>query len=111
MNNYPYRIFQGPVLPFVGGLLVGGIFGKNNNNNQVQPQPMYPPYYYQVPPYPVYPPYQPIPQPNQPAQQLNIYNPNYGPKIMQATPEQVYYPSVEQIYYLNEPTLIHYNNE
>lgn len=90
MNNYyPYRFFQGPLLPFVGGLLVGGIFSPKGNNNNFQPQPFYPP---NQPPM-NQPPINIYPQPLPPVQY--IYPPIYP-----------YPPSSDSIYVLNDPSFI-----
>lgn len=89
-NSYPYRIFQGPILPFVGGMLVGGLV-TNNKFNQPTPQPMYPVYY---PPYPIQYP-----------TQTNIYTPSYIPPYI----NQVQYPTSDNIYVLNEPNLYSIN--
>lgn len=55
-NNYsPYneQRFIGPVLPFIGGALIGYIVGRPNINTGSYYQPYYP-VYYQYPPYQYY---------------------------------------------------------
>lgn len=70
-NSYSNNRYGGFLWPFVGGLLVGGLFAptKTGNGffNQQQPAP-----YYQ--PYPVY--YQPYPYPYQQAT-IPYYQPSY----------------------------------
>ena len=56
-NNYGPQRFGGLLLPFLGGLLIGGLFIPKQNNVP-QPYPQYPPYQYPQY-YPVYT--QPIP--------------------------------------------------
>ena len=51
-QEVPENRFAGLLLPFIGGLIVGGLFIPKINN---QPPQQYP--YYQAPPYP-YPSYQ-----------------------------------------------------
>jgi hypothetical protein len=59
-NNYQNNRFGGLLLPFLGGLLIGGlVVPKVSNGGQpYSPYPAYPPYQYPQY-YPVYP--QPIP--------------------------------------------------
>jgi hypothetical protein len=58
-KNYSYyqntnERFIGPLLPFIGGALVGYVVGRPNNFGYYQQQPYYPAYYYQYPTYPYY---------------------------------------------------------
>ena len=61
-RNYSYRMqpnderFIGPLLPFIGGALVGYVVARPNNFGYYQP---YYPQYYQYPSYPYYYQYAP----------------------------------------------------
>jgi hypothetical protein len=50
INNPNEERFIGPLLPFVGGALIGYVVARPNNNNYY-PIPYYTPYYT---PYPIY---------------------------------------------------------
>lgn len=67
--------FGGVLLPFVGGLLVGGLFAPSFKGGQSGPQPMpyyqYPPMSQPMPPQMVYIPSQPMPM--NPYTQTTIY--------------------------------------
>lgn len=102
-NPSQYRAFAGPFLPFVGGLLVGGLFSpKGSGTNFVPSSPQYPPYPQPMPgpaPMPVvYPP--------------TIVGPVYGPypypvpTPSQPSPQSDY---DQNIFLLNDPTFISAN--
>ncbi len=78
---YQYRVI-GPIWPFVGGLLVGGLFAPNKG--PLYPNNPYPTYYYQPTPYYqnnsyyTYPyvPYNQQSYPYNNSSYNNYYNPN-----------------------------------
>lgn len=96
----------GELLPFVGGLVVGGLFGNSMGpgSNKQSPQPMPYPYPY---PYPVMPAPMPVPVNMPPTGPVPISNglgpyPIVGPiynGMQNPIPDQ-------QIYLLNDPTFI-----
>ena len=49
-NNRNDERFIGPLLPFVGGALIGYVVARPNNNNTFYPTP----YYTYYSPYPIY---------------------------------------------------------
>lgn len=103
MRNFPYYApleeRGGFIWPFVGGLLVGGLFAPPKGGFAYQQPPMMPPSGMQTPPPPLYyqpyqPPayYQPYPLPYDPQTNVTVneYNvdqstvaptPGYGPYV------------------------------
>ena len=84
MNHYynqepEYRFLGGPLLPFAGGLLIGGLIpypGRPTyNNNNYQQGPMYyqPVPYYVAPAVPYYTNNRPYPYQNTTYQTNNVY--------------------------------------
>lgn len=111
MNYYPEdmhgssRAFAGPILPFVGGLLVGGLFAPKTSGPTIVPGPSYPSY----PPQPMPPMMQPMPAPVMPIYPA-VVGPVYGPYPMPTAEIPTNVAGLDQnIFLLNDPTFVSAN--
>lgn len=92
--NFFNPIGSGPLLPFVGGLLVGNIFSPGKNVQSYQPMPI-PPNYQPFP----YPPMQYYPyQPTNKEFNQSIYMDNAKVSIYPGVDPRFYRPVPQQFY-------------